>query len=154
MRKTLSILTIAVAALSAAPAATAKSDQTRSLISPGTCATITKLANEGKPVPDPSILRDADSVPSYFQSGVLKYKVADDFPYREQLDAAVAEWNDALDGKASLKEVAPSEADEDTIAIIYKPEPNGYVQGTAYPDHGMLSSRPLTLSTQRRSKAL
>ena len=76
--------------------------------------------------------------PSYFQSGVLKYKVADDFPYREQLDAAVAEWNDALDGKASLKEVAPSEADEDTIAIIYKPEPNGYVQGTAYPDHGML----------------
>lgn len=144
MRKALSIAAIAVVALTVAPSASAKSDQTRSLISPATCASITKLANEGKPVPDPSILHDADSVPSYFKSGVLKYKVADDFPYREQLDAAVAEWNDALDGKASLKEVAPSEADDDTIAIIYKPEPNGYVQGTAYPDHGMLFIKAAT----------
>lgn len=73
MRKALSIAAIAVVALTVAPSASAKSDQTRSLISPGTCTTITKLANEGKPVQDPSILHDADSVPSYFQSGVLKY---------------------------------------------------------------------------------
>ncbi|WP_408932237.1 M48 family metalloprotease [Corynebacterium sp. YSMAA1_1_D6] len=122
----------------AAPAAHAASDPVRSLISPGTCTSITNLANDGKAVPDPSILHDGDSVPAYFQDGVLDYKVADNFPYREQLDAAVAEWNEALDGKASLKEVQPSEADEDTVAILYKPEPNGYVQGAAYPDHKML----------------
>ena len=31
-----------------------------------------------------------------------------------------------------------SEADDDTIAIIFKPDPNGYVQGAAYPDHKMV----------------
>ena len=139
--KKLSAATLAASAILgtvAAPAASAKSDPVRSLISPGTCKTITKLANDGKPVPDPSILHDEDSVKPYFQDGVLEYKVVGDFPYRKQLDAAVAEWNKALDGKASLKEVKPSEADDDTVAIIYKPDPNGYVQGAAYPDHKMV----------------
>ncbi|MDK8483256.1 hypothetical protein QP944_08765 [Corynebacterium sp. MSK105] len=139
--KKLSAATLAASAILgtvAAPAASAKSDPVRSLISPGTCKTITKLANDGKPVPDPSILHDEDSVKPYFQDGVLEYKVVGDFPYRKQLDAAVAEWNKALKGKASLKEVKPSEADDDTVAIIYKPDPNGYVQGAAYPDHKMV----------------
>lgn len=139
--KKLSAATLAATAILgtvAAPAASAKSDPVRSLISPGTCKTITKLANDGKPVPDPSILHDEDSVKPYFQDGVLEYKVVGDFPYRKQLDAAVAEWNKALKGKASLKEVKPSEADDDTIAIIFKPDPNGYVQGAAYPDHKMV----------------
>ena len=139
--KKLSVATLAASAILgtvAAPAASAKSDPVRSLISPGTCKTITKLANDGKPVPDPSILHDEDSVKPYFQDGVLEYKVVEGFPYRKQLDAAVAEWNKALDGKASLKEVKPSEADDDTVAIIYKPDPNGYVQGAAYPDHKMV----------------
>ena len=139
--KKLSAATLAASAILgtvAAPAASAKSDPIRSLISPGTCKTITKLANDGKPVPDPSILHDEDSVKPYFQDGVLEYKVVGDFPYRKQLDAAVAEWNKALKGKASLKEVKPSEADDDTIAIIFKPDPNGYVQGAAYPDHKMV----------------
>lgn len=139
--KKLSVATLAASAILgtvAAPAASAKSDPVRSLISPGTCKTITKLANDGKPVPDPSILHDEDSVKPYFQDGVLEYKVVGDFPYRKQLDAAVAEWNKALKGKASLKEVKPSEADDDTVAIIYKPDPNGYVQGAAYPDHKMV----------------
>lgn len=139
--KKLSATAVAAAAIlgtMAAPAASAKSDPVRSIISPGTCKSITKLANEGRPVPDPSILHDEDSVKPYFKDGVLKYKVADNFPYRKQLDAAVAEWNKALKGKASLKEVKPSEADNDTIAIIYKPDPNGYVQGSAYPDHKMV----------------
>ena len=139
--KKLSAATLAATAILgtvAAPAASAKSDPVRSLISPGTCKTITKLANDGKPVPDPSILHDEDSVKPYFQDGVLEYKVVDGFPYRKQLDAAVAEWNKALKGKASLKEVKPSEADDDTIAIIFKPDPNGYVQGAAYPDHKMV----------------
>lgn len=139
--KKLSAATLAATAILgtvAAPAASAKSDPVRSLISPGTCKTITKLANDGKPVPDPSILHDEDSVKPYFQDGVLEYKVVEGFPYRKQLDAAVAEWNKALDGKASLKEVKPSEADDDTVAIIYKPDPNGYVQGAAYPDHKMV----------------
>ena len=139
--KKLSATAVAAAAIlgtMAAPAASAKSDPVRSIISPGTCKSITKLANEGKPVPDPSILHDEDSVKPYFKDGVLKYKVADNFPYRKQLDAAVAEWNKALKGKASLKEVKPSEADNDTIAIIYKPDPNGYVQAAAYPDHKMV----------------
>ena len=139
--KKLSAATLAASAILgtvAAPAASAKSDPVRSLISPSTCKTITKLANDGKPVPDPSILHDEDSVKPYFQDGVLEYKVVGDFPYRKQLDAAVAEWNKALEGKASLKEVKPSEADDDTVAIIYKPDPNGYVQGAAYPDHKMV----------------
>ena len=139
--KKLSAATLAATAILgtvAAPAASAKSDPVRSLISPGTCKTITKLANDGKPVPDPSILHDEDSVKPYFKDGVLEYKVVENFPYRKQLDAAVAEWNKALDGKASLKEVKPSEADDDTVAIIYKPDPNGYVQGAAYPDHKMV----------------
>ena len=139
--KKLSAATLAATAILgtvAAPAASAKSDPVRSLISPGTCKTITKLANDGKPVPDPSILHDEDSVKPYFKDGVLEYKVVENFPYRKQLDAAVAEWNKALDGKASLKEVKPSEADDDTIAIIFKPDPNGYVQGAAYPDHKMV----------------
>ena len=139
--KKLSAATLAASAILgtvAAPAASAKSDPVRSLISPGTCKTITKLANDGKPVPDPSILHDEDSVKPYFQDGVLEYKVVENFPYRKQLDAAVAEWNKALKGKASLKEVKPSEADDDTIAIIFKPDPNGYVQGAAYPDHKMV----------------
>ncbi|MEO5310300.1 hypothetical protein QKD99_11050 [Corynebacterium sp. c3Ub_189] len=139
--KKLSAATLAASAILgtvAAPAASAKSDPVRSLISPGTCKTITRLANDGKPVPDPSILHDEDSVKPYFQDGVLEYKVVGDFPYRKQLDAAVAEWNKALKGKASLKEVKPSEADDDTVAIIYKPDPNGYVQGAAYPDHKMV----------------
>ena len=139
--KKLSAATLAATAILgtvAAPAASAKSDPVRSLISPGTCKTITKLANDGKPVPDPSILHDEDSVKPYFKDGVLEYKVVDGFPYRKQLDAAVAEWNKALKGKASLKEVKPSEADDDTVAIIYKPDPNGYVQGAAYPDHKMV----------------
>ncbi|WP_408928315.1 hypothetical protein [Corynebacterium tuberculostearicum] len=139
--KKLSAATLAASAILgtvAAPAASAKSDPVRSLISPGTCKTITKLANDGKPVSDPSILHDEDSVKPYFQDGVLEYKVVDGFPYRKQLDAAVAEWNKALKGKASLKEVKPSEADDDTVAIIYKPDPNGYVQGAAYPDHKMV----------------
>ena len=139
--KKLSAATLAASAILgtvAAPAASAKSDPVRSLISPSTCKTITKLANDGKPVPDPSILHDEDSVKPYFQDGVLEYKVVDGFPYRKQLDAAVAEWNKALKGKASLKEVKPSEADDDTVAIIYKPDPNGYVQGAAYPDHKMV----------------
>ena len=139
--KKLSAATLAASAILgtvAAPAASAKSDPVRSLISPGTCKTITKLANDGKPVPDPSILHDEDSVKPYFQDGVLEYKVVGDFPYRKQLDAAVAEWNKALKGKASLKEVKPSEADDDTVAIIFKPDPNGYVQGAAYPDHKMV----------------
>lgn len=139
--KKLSAATLAASAILgtvAAPAASAKSDPVRSLISPSTCKTITKLANDGKPVPDPSILHDEDSVKPYFQDGVLEYKVVGEFPYRKQLDAAVAEWNKALDGKASLKEVKPSEADDDTVAIIYKPDPNGYVQGAAYPDHKMV----------------
>lgn len=139
--KKLSAATLAASAILgtvAAPAASAKSDPVRSLISPGTCKTITKLANDGKPVPDPSILHDEDSVKPYFQDGVLEYKVVGDFPYRKQLDAAVAEWNKALKGKASLKEVKPSEADDDTVAIMYKPDPNGYVQGAAYPDHKMV----------------
>ena len=139
--KKLSAATLAATAILgtvAAPAASAKSDPVRSLISPSTCKTITKLANDGKPVPDPSILHDEDSVKPYFQDGVLEYKVVGDFPYRKQLDAAVAEWNKALKGKASLKEVKPSEADDDTVAIIYKPDPNGYVQGAAYPDHKMV----------------
>ena len=139
--KKLSAATLAASAILgtvAAPAASAKSDRVRSLISPSTCKTITKLANDGKPVPDPSILHDEDSVKPYFQDGVLEYKVVGDFPYRKQLDAAVAEWNKALKGKASLKEVKPSEADDDTVAIIYKPDPNGYVQGAAYPDHKMV----------------
>ena len=139
--KKLSAATLAATAILgtvAAPAASAKSDPVRSLISPGTCKTITKLANDGKPVPDPSILHDEDSVKPYFQDGVLEYKVVENFPYRKQLDAAVAEWNKALKGKASLKEVKPSEADDDTIAIIFKPDPNGYVQGAAYPDHKMV----------------
>lgn len=139
--KKLSAATLAASAILgtvAAPAASAKSDPVRSLISPGTCKTITKLANDGKPVPDPSILHDEDSVKPYFQDGVLEYKVVEGFPYRKQLDAAVAEWNKALKGKASLKEVKPSEADDDTVAIIYKPDPNGYVQGAAYPDHKMV----------------
>ena len=139
--KKLSAATLAASAILgtvAAPAASAKSDPVRSLISPGTCKTITKLANDGKPVPDPSILHDEDSVKPYFKDGVLEYKVVEGFPYRKQLDAAVAEWNKALDGKASLKEVKPSEADDDTVAIIYKPDPNGYVQGAAYPDHKMV----------------
>ena len=139
--KKLSAATLAASAILgtvAAPAASAKSDPVRSLISPGTCKTITKLANDGKPVPDPSILHDEDSVKPYFKDGVLEYKVVEGFPYRKQLEAAVAEWNKALDGKASLKEVKPSEADDDTIAIIFKPDPNGYVQGAAYPDHKMV----------------
>lgn len=139
--KKLSAATLAASAILgtvAAPAASAKSDPVRSLISPSTCKTITKLANDGKPVPDPSILHDEDSVKPYFQDGVLEYKVVGDFPYRKQLDAAVAEWNKALKGKASLKEVKPSEADDDTVAIIFKPDPNGYVQGAAYPDHKMV----------------
>ena len=139
--KKLSAATLAASAILgtvAAPAASAKSDPVRSLISPSTCKTITKLANDGKPVPDPSILHDEASVKPYFQDGVLEYKVVGEFPYRKQLDAAVAEWNKALDGKASLKEVKPSEADDDTVAIIYKPDPNGYVQGAAYPDHKMV----------------
>jgi len=139
--KKLSAATLAASATLgtvAAPAASAKSDPVRSLISPSTCKTITKLANDGKPVPDPSILHDEDSVKPYFQDGVLEYKVVEGFPYRKQLDAAVAEWNKALKGKASLKEVKPSEADDDTVAIIYKPDPNGYVQGAAYPDHKMV----------------
>ena len=139
--KKLSAATLAATAILgtvAAPAASAKSDPVRSLISPGTCKTITKLANDGKPVPDPSILHDEDSVKPYFKDGVLEYKVVEGFPYRKQLDAAVAEWNKALNGKASLKEVKPSEADDDTVAIIYKPDPNGYVQGAAYPDHKMV----------------
>ena len=139
--KKLSAATLAATAILgtvAAPAASAKSDPVRSLIDPGTCKTITKLANDGKPVPDPSILHDEDSVKPYFQDGVLEYKVVGGFPYRKQLDAAVAEWNKALKGKASLKEVKPSEADDDTVAIIYKPDPNGYVQGAAYPDHKMV----------------
>ena len=92
--KKLSAATLAAAAILgtvAAPAASAKSDPVRSLIDPGTCKTITKLANDGKPVPDPSILHDEDSVKPYFKDGVLEYKVADNFPYRKQLDAAVAE---------------------------------------------------------------
>ena len=139
--KKLSAATLAATAILgtvAAPAASAKSDPVRSLISPGTCKTITKLANDGKPVPDPSILHDEDSVKPYFKDGVLEYKVVENFPYRKQLDAAVAEWNKALGGKASLKEVKPSEADDDTVAIIYKPDPNGYVQGAAYLDHKMV----------------
>lgn len=139
--KKLSAATLAASAILgtvAAPAASAKSDPVRSLISPSTCKTITKLANDGKPVPDPSILHDEDSVKPYFKDGVLEYKVVEGFPYRKQLDAAVAEWNKALKGKASLKEVKPSEADDDTVAIIYKPDPNGYVQGAAYPDHKMV----------------
>ena len=139
--KKLSAATLAATAILgtvAAPAASAKSDPVRSLISPGTCKTITKLANDGKPVPDPSILHDEDSVKPYFKDGVLEYKVVENFPYRKQLDAAVAEWNKALKGKASLKEVKPSEADDDTIAIIFKPDPNGYVQGAAYPEHKMV----------------
>ena len=139
--KKLSAATLAATAILgtvAAPAASAKSDPVRSLISPATCKTITKLANDGKPVPDPSILHDEDSVKPYFKDGVLEYKVVENFPYRKQLDAAVAEWNKALKGKASLKEVKPSEADDDTIAIIFKPDPNGYVQGAAYPDHKMV----------------
>ena len=139
--KKLSAATLAASAILgtvAAPAASAKSDPVRSLISPSTCKTITKLANDGKPVPDPSILHDEDSVKPYFKDGVLEYKVVENFPYRKQLDAAVAEWNKALKGKASLKEVKPSEADDDTVAIIYKPDPNGYVQGAAYPDHKMV----------------
>lgn len=139
--KKLSAATLAATAILgtvAAPAASAKSAPVRSLISPGTCKTITKLANDGKPVPDPSILHDEDSVKPYFKDGVLEYKVVENFPYRKQLDAAVAEWNKALKGKASLKEVKPSEADDDTIAIIFKPDPNGYVQGAAYPDHKMV----------------
>ena len=139
--KKLSAATLAASATLgtvAAPAASAKSDPVRSLISPSTCKTITKLANDGKPVPDPSILHDEDSVKPYFQDGVLEYKVVEGFPYRKQLDAAVAEWTKALKGKASLKEVKPSEADDDTVAIIYKPDPNGYVQGAAYPDHKMV----------------
>ena len=139
--KKLSAATLAATAILgtvAAPAASAKSDPVRSLISPGTCKTITKLANDGKPVPDPSILHDEASVKPYFKDGVLEYKVVENFPYRKQLDAAVAEWNKALKGKASLKEVKPSEADDDTIAIIFKPDPNGYVQGAAYPDHKMV----------------
>ena len=139
--KKLSAATLAATAILgtvAAPAASAKSDPVRSPISPGTCKTITKLANDGKPVPDPSILHDEDSVKPYFKDGVLEYKVVENFPYRKQLDAAVAEWNKALKGKASLKEVKPSEADDDTIAIIFKPDPNGYVQGAAYPDHKMV----------------
>lgn len=139
--KKLSAVTLAATAILgtvAAPAASAKSDPVRSLISPGTCKTITKLANDGKPVPDPSILHDEDSVKPYFKDGVLEYKVVENFPYRKQLDAAVAEWNKALKGKASLKEVKPSEADDDTVAIMYKPDPNGYVQGAAYPDHKMV----------------
>ena len=139
--KKLSAATLAATAILgtvAAPAASAKSDPVRSLISPGTCKTITKLANDGKPVPDPSILHDEDSVKPYFKDGVLEYKVVENFPYRKQLDAAVAEWNKALKGKASLKEVKPSEADDDTIAIIFKPDPNGYVQGAAYPDHKLV----------------
>ena len=139
--KKLSAATLAATAILgtvAAPAASAKSDPVRSLISPGTCKTITKLANDGKPVPDPSILHDEDSVKPYFKDGVLEYKVVENFPYRKQLDAAVAEWNKALKGKASLKEVKPSEADDDTVAIMYKPDPNGYVQGAAYPDHKMV----------------
>ena len=139
--KKLSAVTLAATAILgtvAAPAASAKSDPVRSLISRGTCKTITKLANDGKPVPDPSILHDEDSVKPYFKDGVLEYKVVENFPYRKQLDAAVAEWNKALKGKASLKEVKPSEADDDTIAIIFKPDPNGYVQGAAYPDHKMV----------------
>lgn len=139
--KKLSAVTLAATAILgtvAAPAASAKSDPVRSLIDPSTCKTITKLANDGKPVPDPSILHDEDSVKPYFKDGVLEYKVVENFPYRKQLDAAVAEWNKALKGKASLKEVKPSEADDDTIAIIFKPDPNGYVQGAAYPDHKMV----------------
>ena len=139
--KKLSAVTLAATAILgtvAAPAASAKSDPVRALISPGTCKTITKLANDGKPVPDPSILHDEDSVKPYFKDGVLEYKVVENFPYRKQLDAAVAEWNKALKGKASLKEVKPSEANDDTIAIIFKPDPNGYVQGAAYPDHKMV----------------
>lgn len=139
--KKLSAATLAATAILgtvAAPAASAKSDPVRSLISPGTCKTITKLANDGKPVPDPSILHDEDSVKPYFKDGVLEYKVVENFPYRKQLDAAVAEWNKALKGKASLKDVKPSEANDDTIAIIFKPDPNGYVQGAAYPDHKMV----------------
>ena len=139
--KKLSAATLAASAILgtvAAPAASAKSDPVRSLISPGTCKPLTKLAHDGKPVPDPSILHDEDSVKPYFQDGVLEYKVVEGFPYRKQLDAAVAEWNKALDGKASLKEVKPSEADDDTVAIIFKPDPNGYVQGAAYPDHKMV----------------
>ena len=139
--KKLSAVTLAATAILgtvAAPAASAKSDPVRSLISPGTCKTITKLANDGKPVPDPSILHDEASVKPYFKDGVLEYKVVENFPYRKQLDAAVAEWNKALKGKASLKEVKPSEANDDTIAIIFKPDPNGYVQGAAYPDHKMV----------------
>ena len=139
--KKLSAATLAATAILgtvAAPAASAKSDPVRSLISPGTCKTITKLANDGKPVPDPSILHDEDSVKPYFKDGVLEYKVVENFPYRKTLDAALAEWNKALKGKASLKEVKPSEADDDTIAIIFKPDPNGYVQGAAYPDHKMV----------------
>ena len=139
--KKLSAATLAASAILgtvAAPAASAKSDPVRSLISPSTCKTITKLANDGKPVPDPSILHDEDSVKPYFKDGVLEYKVVEGFPYRKQLDAAVAEWNKALKGKASLKEVKPSEADDDTVAIIFKPDPNGYVQGAAYPDHKMV----------------
>lgn len=133
------LATTAIIGTIATPAANAKSDPVRSIIDPGTCKAITKLANEGKPVPDPSILHDEDSVKPYFSDGVLKYKVADNFPYRKQLDAAVAEWNEALGGKASLQEVKPSEADDDTISIIYNPDPRGYVQGSAYPDHKLVS---------------
>ncbi|MBK4166218.1 hypothetical protein GWO55_08880 [Corynebacterium macginleyi] len=133
------LATTAILGAIAAPAANAKSHPVRSLIDSKTCKTITKLANEGKPVPDPSILHDEVSVKPYFRDGVLKYKVADNFPYREQLDAAVADWNQALGGKASLKEVKPSEADDDTISIIYNPDRRGYVQGSAYPDHKLVS---------------
>ena len=71
------------------------------------------------------------SVASFFVSRV-------DTEIDARLDEIGTDEAKALKGKASLKEVKPSEADDDTVAIIYKPDPNGYVQGAAYPDHKMV----------------
>lgn len=128
-----------------APAADAKSHPQLSLIDKATCTKITQLANEGKPVPDVSILHDEESLPGYFRDGVLKYKVEDNFPYRKQLDAAVADWNNSLEGKASLKEVSGDEVDDDTVKIQYRPEPGGFVQGSAIPSQKRLVIKTATL---------
>ena len=127
----------AASAVVTAPFANAIGGDGKPPIPAATCRAIVSAANAGEPVPDPSILHDSDSIPAYLKDGRLDFVVQKDFPYRKELDAAVAEWNEALKGKVVLAETAT--ATDQTISVRYDPVPDSYVLAQASPSHRYLS---------------
>lgn len=139
---TATIYLVGVSGLTATPVSQARTisettaNSNATIITAAQCKANEAALKAGTNMPYVDELRTFSQIPSYMTDGVVQYVVEENFPYRKELDQAVADWNAALGGKITLKEV--TQPSDRTISVGYEPRPNFIGVGEASPTNRWL----------------